>query len=206
MIEGKADDAGDVLSAQALLYASGSLNRGQERAFERLLGYDQRAREALSRAAQVVHTLEPAGLPQPDRAYRARLWHRFRSRPWLSRLWCRRQYRGHPAAWVTLGAAAAALLVAFLDSKGSAPHPRDTLRAREAAPKLQHEEAVGWPGEEELISAEQAEMWANFPRAEHLQKVHEEELRRRQHDDRLDRLLKMDDKRARVPGSTAPQY
>ena len=60
-------EAGDDLDAQALLYATGEMDPKDAAAFERLLGEDQRAREALALAVELARTLD--GLPTPTREW-----------------------------------------------------------------------------------------------------------------------------------------
>src|SRR4051812_39749685 len=106
-------EADAALAHQALLYAGGVLGPAEAQAFEVLLGQDQKAREALSLAAQVAFAADPEADARPDPAYRERLRQRFAPRAPLWAWLCRpRSYPGHPAVWTGLGAAAAALVVA----------------------------------------------------------------------------------------------
>ncbi|MBI1916768.1 MAG: hypothetical protein HYS12_18840 [Planctomycetes bacterium] len=99
------------LALQAFLYASAELDDPEREVFERLLGQDQAAREALAQAVQL--TLSAAGpAPRPDPAYRRCVRDRLTGgltprRSWWRRLLGRRTYRGHPLLWAGLGAAAA---------------------------------------------------------------------------------------------------
>src|SRR5262245_9682107 len=100
------------LALHALLDASGELDAAEAEAFERRLGEDQAAREALAGAVPLARAL--GGLPAaaPDPAYRARVRRLLRPRAGVwQRLWGRRPYRGHPVLWGAVGAAAAALVM-----------------------------------------------------------------------------------------------
>jgi hypothetical protein len=178
----------DRLALQALLYAGGALPPAEARAFEALLGQDQHAREALGLAAQVVHTADPDADVLPDASYRRRLRQRFAPRPAWSWLYGPRTYPGHPAAWSGLGAVAAALLLAFLvRAFWAAPAPP----APPEQPPVPAQEAQA-PGDTALAETvrdqEEAEIWADLPRGEHLMKTHSEEAQRRARSERLARL------------------
>lgn len=102
----------DDLVLKALLYVSGELDATEVEAFEKRLGEDQAARDALCRAVELTQPLAPTAWPGPHPAYRLRVCHRLRQR--------RRQrfglapasgYFGHPAFWSILGATLAVLLM-----------------------------------------------------------------------------------------------
>jgi hypothetical protein len=197
-------DADDLLAVQALLYAGGALPPAEARAFEVLLSQDQKAREALGLAARVVHSAGPDDAAVlPDAAYRRRLRARFAPRPalwsWLSR---RRTYPGHPAVWSALGATAAAvLLFALLRAfwvapVAQTPPPTTPVPVQEAQAQLPAE-VVETPSD-----LEEARIWAELPRGEHLLKTHAEESQRRARADRLARLVSLEESRARAQNPT----
>src|SRR5260370_19996751 len=123
-------EAGDHLDALALLYANGEMDAAQAAAFERLLGEDRRAREALCLAVELSRTLDGLPAPVPDPACRAAVRGRLLPQGVLARLTARR-HRGHPVFWAAVGAAAVFLGVVvtnaffrpqtppFADSPGS---------------------------------------------------------------------------------------
>jgi anti-sigma-K factor RskA len=189
----------EALALQALLYAGGELDATETAAFERRLGEDQAAREALVQAVQMRLALRGQGPLLPDPAYRRRVRSRLLPRrpPW-SGLLDRRSYRGHPALWCGLGAAAAVLLLALAAVPGrlaeswqaSAPpagEPRAVPGMADAAPR---DSAV-----------EVANLWADLNSSDHLVKAHDEEMRRRGRAE--DRSLghKGDERRARPLGN-----
>jgi hypothetical protein len=193
MPENNGDTRREALAIEALLYASGALGGPAEAAFEKRLGDDQRARDALSRAVAFFHGDEP---PRPDPAYRERVRQHLQPRrgllAWLLRP---RWYRGHPAAWGGLGAAAA-VLVMFVFLRGSPAAPALP------APAVHDVAAHGAGIDDEETVAAQARIWADMPRSEHLQKASEEQARRRARAETLLRLVKMDDGRSRLVAPT----
>lgn len=103
---------GDALFVQAWLYASGDLPQPEAATFEHRLGGDQAAREALCEAVQFSAMLNGQRPALPQRTYREHVRQRLRPRRGFGQgLLQRRSYRGHPALWSALGAAAAMLLM-----------------------------------------------------------------------------------------------
>src|SRR5262245_43763797 len=102
-------DPDDALAFQAYLYAGGELDGPEEAAFERRLGDDPAAREALCQAVRLSAGLggRPPAVPGP--AFRECVRRRLRRGPGG-----RKGYPGHPALWGALGAAAAVLAMAGL--------------------------------------------------------------------------------------------
>ncbi|HXG09355.1 MAG TPA: hypothetical protein VNK04_06160 [Gemmataceae bacterium] len=100
------------LARQAFLYARDALGPAEAAAFERRLGEDQAAREALRRAARL--RLIRSGRPdRPDPSYRERVRQRLMPGA-AARLVRRRMYSGHPALWCALGVAATILVVVLV--------------------------------------------------------------------------------------------
>src|SRR5262245_49426408 len=89
----------DGLAALALLYACGEMDEPAAAAFERRLGEDQAAREALCQAVELNRDLAGLAALAPDPAYRGRVRRRLLSPS--------DAHRGHPALWAATGAAAA---------------------------------------------------------------------------------------------------
>ncbi len=187
------------LALQALLYASDELPDEQLAAFEERLGSDQAARDALCQAVQLTLTLEGQAPRGPDPAYRERVRLRLRGRrPFWQVLTGKRSYRGHPAVWSGLGAAAAVLLMLTLgrSEPSAAPVPIPV-----AVPTLA-------PGEEppEAVAAgttlEEAKTWAELSNRSHLEKARDEELRRKNRVEELQRIVKTknDERRSRLLG------
>jgi hypothetical protein len=167
-------EAGDHLDALALLYANGEMDATQAADFERLLGEDQRAREALCLAVELAKTLDGLPPPQPNPAYRNRVRRRLQPPGFLHKLAARR-YRGHPAAWAALGAAAAFLGVVFVNGF-LAP-----------APSNQQVQTAGTtPAPERLAQPaldETALIWSEIPKHERMNRLREEDQRRKTRSD-----------------------
>lgn len=122
------------LAVSALRYAAGDMPPAEAQAFEARLGEDQSARDALAEAVRL--SAAASGLPDPTpdpltkRAAAERLFP-----TWVSRLFPRRPYRGHPAVWAILGggvAAAAAVVITL----NSAPTPVAPVALAGPPPKL----------------------------------------------------------------------
>lgn len=165
------------LALQALLYAGGELDEVDAQAFEALLGADQSAREALAQAVQLSLTLD--GQPaRPDPSWRQRVRERLAGPTLWQRFVGKRSYRGHPAAWSGLGAAAAVLLMLVTS------HATPT-------PTVAHDEKSPAP------TTEAANMWADLHNADHLEKAHAEENRRKTRVEER-RLAKFDDRKGKL--------
>lgn len=192
----------DTLAMQALLYASGELDEAQVAAFEQRLGEDQSVREALCQAVQMTLALQGQVLARPHPAYRERVRQRLRARPpWWQVLVGKRAYRGHPAVWSGMGAAAAVLLMIGL---GQFPH-------LDAVPRSSTPIAVQPPPADEpaiadigvaVATLEEANTWAELKNSDHLEKARSEEVRRKNRAQELRDLVKnkSDDRRNRVLG------
>jgi len=102
------------LTLQALLYASGELDEPDAALFERRLGEDQEAREALLQAVQ--NNLTAMGQPAValDPEYRDRVRQRLRQRKRLLRGQGQHSAFGPAALWCVLGAIVAVLLMLVL--------------------------------------------------------------------------------------------
>jgi hypothetical protein len=174
----------------AFLYASGEMNEWESAAFERRLGEEQSLRETLCQAVQLMQTLEGLAPPVPRPAYRQRVRQRLQPSGWWCRLAQRQSYRGHPALWSALGAAAALLIVLIGPRIGrEAPAPSPVAEQMRPNPL----EAPRPDSRSESATIEEAEMWANMPTSDHLARAHEEEGRRRDrrlaHGDHVHHLL-----------------
>jgi hypothetical protein len=164
-------EAGDNLDALALLYANGEMDAVQAADFERLLGEDQRAREALCLAVELVKTLDGLPTPQPNPAYRSRVRQRLQPQGFMQKLTARR-YRAHPAVWALLGAAAAFLGVIVTNGLLTrVPSRSDPLQA--AATNIAPE-PVGQPALDET-----ALIWSEIPKHERMNRLREEDQRRK---------------------------
>ena len=90
------------LAVLALRYAAGDLPPDQMTAFEERLADDQSARDALSEAIRLSASAVGQPVPAPSPGVRAGV--RDRLFPtWLTRLFPRKSYRGHPVTWAGLG-------------------------------------------------------------------------------------------------------
>ncbi len=90
------------LAVTALRYAAGAMPPVEAEAFEARLGDDQMARDALAEAVRLSAAASGAPVPTPDPLVRSAVAERLHP-TWLSRLFPRRPYRGHPAVWAGLG-------------------------------------------------------------------------------------------------------
>lgn len=201
------ETAGDALALQALLYASGELDEAQLPDFEQRLGEDQGARDALCQAVQMTLALKGQLPARPNPAYRERVRQRLQTRqPWWQAVADKRAYRGHPALWSGLGAAAAVLLMIGLGQLthvGSSPQVVVQPGAIPVAPPKEPS-----PAENTAVAAatpEEAHTWAELTNSNHLEKAHNEEARRKNRAEELQRLVKnkADDRRNRVLGKSA---
>jgi hypothetical protein len=73
-------DSGSEVSLDAFLYVTGELGPAEAADFERRLGQDQSARDALCQAVQLSATLNRLSTVQPNPAYRERVRERLRRR------------------------------------------------------------------------------------------------------------------------------
>jgi hypothetical protein len=179
---------------RAFLYASGEMDATETAAFERRLGEEQPLREALCRAVELTRTLEGLLPVAPPLAYRQRVRQRLLSAGgWWRWLGQPRTYRGHPALWSGLGAAAALLAVlAFPPDWFSRDRPAPAGSVAQE-PSLLRDSETALEGADELSTIEMAETWASLPSSEHLARALEEENRRR------DRRLTRDEHLLHLP-------
>jgi hypothetical protein len=111
------------LAVTALRYAAAEMAPAEAEAFEARLANDQTARDALAEAVRLSAAASGAPVPTPDPLVKQAVAERLHP-TWLSRLFPRRPYRGHPAVWAGLGgsvAAAVAVTVAVGVSSQNEP-------------------------------------------------------------------------------------
>lgn len=101
--------ADPTLAVTALRYAAGDMTPADAEMFEARLADDQTARDALAEAVRLSAAASGLPAPTPDPLVRVAVAERLNP-TWASRLFPRRPYRGHPAAWAALGGGVAALL------------------------------------------------------------------------------------------------
>jgi hypothetical protein len=184
----------DPLAFQALLYASGELPEAEAAAFERRLGEDQAARDALCLAVQFCPGLHGGAPVTPDRAYRDQVRQRLRTRRVVPRWWLEaRPYRGHPALW-SLGGAAAAVLLMFalgqlLPGSWRAVEGSFVLPPSDTQPDLPL-------APESVETVEVAQAWAELYNATRLAQARNEEIRRKNRAEER-RPGKVEDRRGR---------
>jgi hypothetical protein len=120
------------LALQALLYASGELDEPDAALFERRLGEDQEAREALLQAVQNNLTAlgQPAVAPDPE--YRDRVRQRLRQRKRLLRSQRQPSAFGPVALWMVLGAIGAVLLMLVLSHMAALHHEQSAPTSKPA--------------------------------------------------------------------------
>jgi hypothetical protein len=172
---------GELLAFQALLYAGGELDGEEAREFETRLASDQAAREALCQAVQVSSALGGVTATRPSPAWRAQARRRLLPARLRSGLFAPRSYRGHPAFWSGLGAAAAVLLMLGL-GRGPAASPP----AAQPAPEQSALTATAPP--RFAPTPEEARAWANLHKNEQFVKA-EERLRLARKEDVRARLI-----------------
>lgn len=176
------------LQATALRYAAGELPPVDSAAFEARLAGDQDAREALAEAVRLSAAALGQDPPAPDRTFRAMIRERLRPvSAWWARWLARRAYRGHPLAWAGIGAGAvaAATLFGLYLAEGerittaAAARPHDPPGAAgPTCPEVAPEPRPVTRADDTALKA--AEIWAELSTPEHIEKVHDEEVRRRQ--------------------------
>jgi hypothetical protein len=182
------------LQATALRYAAGDLTASEAAAFEARLATDQDARDALAEAVRLSAAAVGQPPPAPRPSLRALV--RARLRPHGS--------RGHPLAWVGLGAVAVAACtlvgLSLADRAGppaapafiqAPPAPDATPAPREAGPaasEAPREQGVVAAGENAAASecdggespGTVAEIWAGLSTHDRVEKARDDELRWRQ--------------------------
>jgi hypothetical protein len=185
-----ANGPADALTLQALLYAGGELDAAEADAFERRLGDDQSARDALSRAVSLN------AIPlRPNPAYREGVCRRLRGGPW-GWLLGRRSRRGYPAVWVGVGAAAVLMTLHLVPMTPPTPAPDQPVAVAPPPAPAPEPDA-------ESEEAEVAEVWAELNGTEHLARAHEEEMRRRTRVEERSRMGRVEDRRARPLHNTS---
>lgn len=109
------DPFGRDIMVQAFLYANGELDGTEALSFERCLGEDQAARDALCQAVVLCQPLSGQAVVRPNPVYRDRVRQRLRSG---TTNWESLSKWGHPVLWGLLGAAlAACLMLALQDAR-----------------------------------------------------------------------------------------
>lgn len=179
------------LQATALRYAAGELAPTDTEAFEARLADDQDARDALAEAVRLSAAALGQEPPAPDRSFRLLIRERLRPvSAWWAGWLARRAYRGHPLTWAGIGAGAVAAATVFglhlaEGSRAATVVPTPTAAApRPAEPPAVPRVDVA-PEPRPVATAEdtalkEAEIWAELSTPEHVEKAHDEELRRRQ--------------------------
>jgi hypothetical protein len=181
-----AGEAGQTLAVLALLYASGSLTEADAAAFERRLAEDQAACEALVLAVPLAQAQRHQTASSPNPAYRAHVRRRL-TQP---------RFRGHPALWAGLGAAAAALVIIGI---GTSSHPP----GHRSSPGPDSSPAAHPVNREADPASVVADVWAELHNPDHLLKTHEEEMRRRGRAEERGHGLKMDQRHYRPLGNSS---
>lgn len=101
------------LAVTALRYAAGDMDALEAEGFEIRLADDQAARDALAEAVRLSAAASGAPAPVPDPLRKRAVAERLHP-TWLSRLFPRRPYRGHPLVWAGLGGGIAAAVAVTL--------------------------------------------------------------------------------------------
>jgi anti-sigma factor RsiW len=195
MRDNHSDSAAD-LDTRALLYVGGEMNPTEASAFERLLGEDQRAREALVLAVELARMLDGSSTPTPNPTYRAEVRRRLLPLGVCSWLITGRRYRGHPAAWAALGGVAALLAVTLLTHGFSSSGLTQPEQAQ-VKPTLPSVAAVQ-PNLDET-----ALFWSEIPKHERMNRLLEEEHRRKSRSEDV-RLARGEEQPNRLTASPMP--
>lgn len=114
----------DALAVAALKYAAGELGPVDAAGFELKLADDPEARDALEEAVRL--SAAALGQPEfkPDPLYRDALVETLRpTRSWMSRVFARRPYRGHPLTWTGAGAGVTAIAATVIVLTSQPPAP-----------------------------------------------------------------------------------
>jgi anti-sigma-K factor RskA len=174
------------LQATALRYAAGELPPGDSAEFEARLADDQDTRDALAEAVRLSAAALGQEPPSPDRTFRSMIRERLRPvSAWWARWLARRAYRGHPLTWAGIGAgtvAAATVLGLHLADAGRAASTAAAPRPPEppTIPRLEVAPAPRPVVHADDTALKEAEIWAELSTPEHVERAHDEELRRRQ--------------------------
>ena len=123
------------LAVTALRYAAGEMTPADAEAFEARLGADQTARDALAEAVRLSAAASGAPVPTPDPLVKQAVAERLHP-TWLSRLFPRRPYRGHPAVWAGLGGGVAAAIAVTVAVGMSPNEPTVTYLPMRQLPQL----------------------------------------------------------------------
>jgi hypothetical protein len=177
------------VNLQAFLYASGELEGIEAASFERRLGEEQAAREALSQAVLLCQPLGSQISAGPNPVYRECVRRRLRPRPNMERIVEQpRADRGHPVIWSVLGAAAAVLLLFSLERLGSraVPDGAGGVTVAERGPSSTVPGDLDDPPN--AFVSDVALVWAKLPNGEHLRMARAEEMRRKSRAEDFQRL------------------
>lgn len=164
------------LQATALRYAAGDLGDAEVVEFEARLAADQDARDALSEAVRLSAAALGQAPPEPHRSFRAAI--RERLAGWCSSWLARRAYRGHPLAWLCLGAVAVTACTVLGVTLAGRQHASGSAALTPVAPPWPTTPAPPTDDPDELLVAE---IWADLSTPDHVEKTHDEEVRWRQH-------------------------
>ena len=158
------------LQATALRFAAADLSPAESEAFEARLATDEAAQDALAEAVRLSAAAIGQAAPAPHRSFRDRVRARVRG------------YRGHPLAWSALGAVAVAVAAVVGLQLTPPAHVPEIV----AAPVESPEVAVSPEPRAVVAVADDAhhpttaEIWAELSTPEHVEKAHDDEIRRRQ--------------------------
>lgn len=179
---------GEARLMEAILYVTDALSPEESADYEIRLGEDHAAREVLARVVALSHECTGSPAPVPDASYRAAVRECVLPTP----SWRLVLRRAKPLGWALAGATAACAAmftfyvpgnseqvvqqpIVIVDGGGASSEP-DT----EFVPPPMPSSAVRF--------------WATLSRGQHLQKVHDEEQRRRSREETHIRLFKKDEK------------
>jgi hypothetical protein len=165
--------ADDDLAVQAFLYYSGELDQIEATAFERLLGEQEEARDALVEVVRMTIPLVGA-VPSPDPAYRQAVRNRLQA-GWWNWLLGSRARRGHPLLWALTGAAAALLLFTLWPWDSAAAD--SNLASQSILGIILNEPIAQEPADEDV--GETAFIWAELNNTDHLERAIADEQKRR---------------------------
>jgi len=166
----------DCVQFQSLLYIAGELEGAELTQFEKRLGEDQEARDALCHAMGLTVALSGHKTFRPDPAYRAVVRKQLFPAKGFWQSWVQPNWT-HPAVWTATGALV--LLVTLSLARPRSPLAGDRGVSSPVADAVQKSKHANNDESKDLPSPEAATFWSELPNGEHLSKAREDDQRRK---------------------------